>query len=351
MKNLIIYLSVILSLFLFNSCLKDNPTTPPDLKFETSTQILDYLEQEGDYINSVNFPSLLTAGEVFNNLNSYYVIDIRTSAEFTAGHIENSINISPDSLLNYFKSNDTLSYKKVLLVSGTGQAASYFCCLLILDGYPNVYAMKYGMAAWNSVFSAPWTNALQDFEYQFFTTTVYPKADFTPLPAVSYPSNLSDAKSKVEYRISQLMSEGFDDNFKSSYSPPVADFDNTLPIDHLPNSYLICLGIPTFYVIFHGDLQHPYGAVSYEYYRNESELASAHYLQTIPSDKTIYIYSYSGQISAFITAYLRVLGYNAKSLLFGGNNIIYHQMLAAAFVKQYAFTQNDINDFPYVTGN
>ncbi len=49
-------------------------------------------------------------------------------------------------------------------------------------------------------------------------------------------------------------------------------------------------------------------------------------LKTLPADKTVVVYCYTGQTSANLTAYLRLIGYNAKSLLFGTNGMIYDDM-------------------------
>jgi rhodanese-related sulfurtransferase len=46
-------------------------------------------------------------------------------------------------------------------------------------------------------------------------------------------------------------------------------------------------------------------------------------LNTLPTDKTIVVYFWTGQTSAFLTAYLWLLGYDVKSLLFGANGMIY----------------------------
>ena len=37
-------------------------------------------------------------------------------------------------------------------------------------------------------------------------------------------------------------------------------------------------------------------------------------LKTLPIDKQIVVYEYAGMTSAFVVAYLRVLGYDAKSI-------------------------------------
>ena len=52
------------------------------------------------------------------------------------------------------------------------------------------------------------------------------------------------------------------------------------------------------------------------------DLALTAYLKTLPTDKTIVVYCYTGQNSASIAAYLRLMGYDAKSLKFGANSMI-----------------------------
>ncbi len=52
------------------------------------------------------------------------------------------------------------------------------------------------------------------------------------------------------------------------------------------------------------------------------ELRSVKYLQTLPTTQQILLYDYDGQLGACMTAYLRVLGYDVKVLLFGAKPII-----------------------------
>jgi rhodanese-related sulfurtransferase len=44
------------------------------------------------------------------------------------------------------------------------------------------------------------------------------------------------------------------------------------------------------------------------------------------------VYCYTGQNSANLAAYLRLVGYDAKSLKFGTNGMIYDQMTKAQWV-------------------
>ena len=66
-------------------------------------------------------------------------------------------------------------------------------------------------------------------------------------------------------------------------------------------------------------------------------------LTTLPTDKTIVVYCWTGQTSAFLAAYLRILGYNAKSLLFGANGMIYDEL------ESHQWSDSEIKEYDYVT--
>ena len=54
-----------------------------------TTLLLKDLEANGDYVNSQEFPSLIKASLVFENLEkNMLVIDLRTAADFKNGHIK-----------------------------------------------------------------------------------------------------------------------------------------------------------------------------------------------------------------------------------------------------------------------
>ncbi len=92
------------------------------------------------------------------------------------------------------------------------------------------------------------------------------------------------------------------------------------------------------------DPGHIPGAVQYT---PRSDLKLGTFLRTLPTNKTIVVYCYTGQTSSFITAYLRLLGYDAKSLLYGGNGMIHDLMLTKGMTT---FKTSDIMRYPYVTG-
>jgi rhodanese-related sulfurtransferase len=60
-------------------------------------------------------------------------------------------------------------------------------------------------------------------------------------------------------------------------------------------------------------------------------------------------YCYTGQTSAAISAYLRVIGYNAKSLMFGMNKLNNASSAWGTSVNQWKASMS--KNLPIVTGN
>jgi len=81
------------------------------------------------------------------------------------------------------------------------------------------------------------------------------------------------------------------------------------------------------------------------------EFRSVYSLQTLPNDQPILIYSGDGQLSSCMAAYLTLLGYNVKTLLFGANQLLYYRLAATPELTEYVFSAQDIMNYPYVTGN
>ena len=68
-----------------------------------------------------------------------------------------------------------------------------------------------------------------------------------------------------------------------------------------------------------------HGHIAGAYRISPLTLAGNEYKALDPT-KTIVTYCWTGQTSALVTAYLNVLGYDAKSLKFGTNGMIYSNL-------------------------
>ncbi|MFC2103585.1 rhodanese-like domain-containing protein [Bacteroidota bacterium] len=310
---------------------------------DKTAKMLMVFEENGDFINTYLAPPLVTAQEIFNEINNYLILDVRNSDLFAEGHIENSINISIHNLYNFINNQTDSVNTSIVLVSKNGQASAYYATLLRLAGFDNIFSLKFGMASWNFDFAEEWLDAVgNDIAVMGYTNNVFPRNEFVDFPTLEeFNSNMSIPEI-IETRIQMLISNGFYSDETHIRNMPIGNDEN----------YIVCYGNSSLYLSpeFEGiGFGHPVSAVSY---RDDPwyELRSFKYLQTLPSNKDIIVYSYNGQLSACIVAYLNVLGYSAKSLLFGANQLFHTRMLDSVALNEFAFTFSEIMNYDYVTG-
>ncbi len=330
-------------------CLKDKITPVTETSLNDSATLLFFLEDGRDYFNSSSMPSFVSADEVDSNLQTYLLLDIRSPEEFAAGHIAGAQNIPHSGLISYLQNTDSFQYAKIIIISGNGQSSAFYTCLLQLYGYENIYSLEYGMASWNMVFAGQWLDAIDNKDLSRFTSDIVSKPGYTPLPGVELgDGNLFDA---VQNRIRDILNTDYEDNLTGTHGTATIDYSYLVSAEISLQYYIICYNSGPLYKDFISGIGHPPGAVRYTPPPSGIDLSSASYLQTIPSQKKIAIYSTDGQLSAFAAAYLRVLGYDAQSVMFGANNIFYTLLAAAPGLSNEAFSESKIRDYPFVTGN
>ncbi len=347
-NKILIAVFVLATMFALQSCLKDNTSPVISAALESNALVLDYLETHGDYINSDQMPSIVSVDEVYNNIDNYLVIDVRSEAEYSSGHISRAVNVQNDALIGFLNTQNTAQYPKIIIVSTDGQAAAYYTCLLRLYGIDNVYSLNFGMAQWNSVFSNVWSSKIGDNSTltKFFTTDQLSLPDpNNTLPEVAFDKQTS-TQDNVTSRISDLVNEGFVDGqtYVNIGAAPELTFNN----EDAANFFTICYGPASLYFVY-GAIAHIPRAYSYLPGR---DLKSTTHLQALPPNKKIVVYSISGQASAFVVAYLRTLGYDAKSLLYGANQLFYSSLNNySTNFSPYIFLNSDIRNYPYATGS
>lgn len=288
----------------------DDPSTPAKSE---SQLLLEYLESStaGDYINTIG-SNIVTASEVKTNITAdpakYLVIDIRDTAAFNKGHIKGAVNKTMKEILAYVKSINTTQYTKIYLICYSGQSAAYTTALLRMLGYNNIFSMKFGMCAWHSDFAASWKNGITNsWASDFVTPDVAKPAKGTTLPSIS--TGKSTGKEILEARVAELLQAAFPSIGQSSLKPNLA-------------SYFV---MAYWNAADYAECGHVAGAPCYV---PKSDLKSTTNLYTIPTNKPIAIYCYTGHTAAYAAAYLKVLGYDVKSISFGGNAMIYDIMLS-----------------------
>ena len=362
-------LLILITLTLFSCLENDISLTDSSIKYGASELILGEFESNGDFINSYKNPALVEASEVYDNIDNYLLLDIRSENEFALGRIRTSINISADSLIIFFQNINPYEFSKIIILSSTGQHAAFCTSILRLLNYDNVFSMNFGMAYWNSLFSDEWLNALRTNLF-WFIHHYYPKQKFSSLPFLPV-DNVGGTDSQILNRARNLLSMEFDElclddeeneltiNFTAidtNYYTIVPDARGNPMKDLSDDVSLICYSNISLYYLniegipFISDVHHSHPRETILYLNNEmnqSDIRSGTFLQTLPSGKKFFIYSYSGQRSAYLTAYLRMLGYEAKSMVFGACNILYSSMLNNPNVNHFAFKPELINSFEY----
>ena len=343
---------IFLSIISLNGCLKDNVLLPFEIEIGSTEELLIYLESRGDYINSPEMPSIVEASEVYSNLDNYLIIDVRSKEDFIAGHIPGAVNLLPGMILTYLTGINISGFPKIVLVSSTGQAAAYYTSLLRLYGINNSYSMNFGMAYWHQDFADIWITASKDDPgiTSGFDMFDYPKKDFSELPEVVFNNQGTTIEVKIKSRIQELMNDLFEESaFTNSLSSVSIDY-YSLQTDIGNSTYYVCFGSKSFYVSKASGIGHRPNSVHYQPPPINPDLRSTAYLQTLPRNEPIVLYSHSGQLSAFAVAYLRLLGYNAKNISFGMHNLYYNTLLSVEEFTTYVFTTAKIMNYPYETG-
>ncbi|MCW5198547.1 rhodanese-like domain-containing protein [Desulfobulbus sp. F3] len=85
--------------------------------------------------------------EIQEGKSKSIIIDIRTEAEFDAGHIQDSNNIDSGHAYTMPKKVDDPN-AEIWIVCRTKHRAAYFTALLYKYGYKNIYLAEDGIEAW-----------------------------------------------------------------------------------------------------------------------------------------------------------------------------------------------------------
>src|SRR3989339_191939 len=293
--------------------------------------LLDYLNETGDYVNSREFPSLIKASIVHEELAANnLIIDIRKLEEFKKGHIKGAVQVDFTNILEYFQTKiKPFEYDKIILVCPTGQYASYTTSLLRLMGYGNVYAMRWGMSAWSrDVANDNWLKGLSPAYENQLEITENPKPKTGKFPEIAVAEN-SDAL--MQSRIQALFSAGLENTTISAEQV----FKN-------PSAYFII----NFERKDKYDGGHIPGAVRY---KPAGTLGIPHEMTTIPAGKEVVVSCGTGHNSGFVTAYLNLFGYNARTLDFGNNSFMYGKMQKEKETLSWVtFSASDIGNYEVV---
>ena len=286
------------------------------------------------YINdSLDCPGTISAGDLYAALDDYTVIDVRSYATYEAGHIPGAYWTDWDSFLDDL-ANNIPSDKPYVVTCYSGQSAGHYKIAAELMGYENFKTLAWGMNSWSPTTATGWPvsvgnvgDKLADLGYTVETTNNngdLVENDF-PVLTESTSTVVADRVAAMlaggfkSIRFSDMHAAGLENYFILNYFGP-GDYDGTSGVTpgHIPGAFQFT----------------PY-----------TSLADDQMLKNLPSDgTTIVVYCWTGQHSSQVTAYLNMLGYNAKSLSYGSNGLFYSELTGHKWVD------TNVNDYPLEMG-
>ncbi len=307
MKKYVNYLMIMLivPVLVISSCKKevDEKGDFADLK--------TYVEAEGLDLTDVLIdgwvkPASAVVDESDFTVPDWYVMDIRSATDFAAGHIKGAVNVALADVLT--KAPDAAG-KKILVACKTGQTAGHAVMALRLSGYADAAVLKFGMAGWNTNFEAPWTGNIGNLADDNATEwTTDASAALGSFANPTWETTATDGSEILKERIDLMLTNGF----SSIASPDV--------FGHQADYQIFNFWTEADYTTF----GHFNTALQFKPISLGGEVSKA-----LNPEETTLIYCYTGQTSSMIVAWLNVMGYDAKSILYGANKLKYDELHAA----------------------
>ncbi len=298
-KNFFLYALIVafIATFSFTSC-KDTST---DDTVDEYALLSDYMKANNMDLDKLATTTSFVLGAPADSaasvafLSAKYVMDLRSAADYATGHVNGAINVTFTNILT----EAAKATKPILVVCYTGQTATYASTLLRMYGYPDAVALKWGMSGWNSKYDK-WTANCKDLNTSSNWNTTANEASTYASPTISTGQTTGDAilKARVEATVA-------------------AGFKSIIPADVLAatSNYYVNNYISAEHYAGFG---HVAGAV-----RVQPLLLADNSIKKLNPSKEIVTYCYTGQTSGMVSAWLNVLGYNTKSMLWGLNGTVH----------------------------
>lgn len=314
-------------LLLFVIACGSEPEEPP---LEDKMDVLiAYMEANADYVNSPDTPFFINAPEVYENLgNNHLVIDLRPEEEFRQGHIEGSVNIRPSGIVAYFENAiHPPAFDRITLVCNAGYESAYVAMAARYLGHENVFPLRNGLSSWDASIAEPYRLAhISDFLVDKLETEDKPMRPSGDIPAIM--SRKNHGYKLLRERIVDILSGDLSGRFITVHEW-LED----------PEAYYLMAYWPE------GSYRrgHLPGAVRYQ---PRLSLRSDQQLATLPTDQPVIVQCFAGNHSNFATMYLNILGYDAKSMIYGANSFMYSVLVENESPGVYFAAEKDIFHYP-----
>lgn len=313
MKNLLRFcFSLFLgTIILFTACKKTDNGPADERKTDVEFQALstyltsNQMDLSAMLTNWIIPASTLVEGNSIPDGNftndNYYIIDIRSQESYDAGHIEGAVNSTLPGVLD---ASANAEDKTIVVVCYTGQTAAHAVIGLRLSGHPDAVVLKWGMSGWKSDFSASWTNNVAQLDDPNWVAAPGSVIDNKEYDDPDLQVTATDNPGILAERVTEMLK-----SFNKITKTDVLNSPGTFFINNFWEE---------------GDVT-KYGNIT-NAHRIKPLTISGDLFKYLDPSKTIVTYCWTGQTSSMVTAYLKVLGYDSKSLLFGVNGMIYDDL-------------------------
>ena len=284
-----------LALFVFIGC-KDSTKSDDDPvnEFKLAADLGDlFLTSGAKYILATNLYNGIQAQ------TEYYLIDLRSAADYESGHISGAINMTAGNVTDNLSQIPATS--TVVCICYTGQTASQVSSYLNIIGYDS-YALKWGMCGWTTDVSVNGSRTWRDLtptDAALVTgDNVITTATEHELPTLD--TGEEDAEEIVKDAMDAYFDAGLHHITAASVWPNLSEYfildlrsESYFTAGHITNGYRVALG----------------------------ELGYAENLKYLPTDSKILVTCYTAHTANHAVAYLNMLGYDAWNLKFGINSV------------------------------
>ena len=323
--NKILYFILIATLALFMvSCDKDDNAI---VEFD---ELTEYMAD-----NNLDLPELLTsayilAGDVNANPANYFVMDIRKgdkyfagTPDFEDGHIPGAHSVALADVVTYEAANNAGNLP-VVVACYTGHDSGHGTMALRLGGVTTAKSLKWGMSGWHSDFNI-WDgntgNKADEYPGSWDDSDAAPTLPtFDDTPELE--TGLEDGAAILDSRVTNAIVDGLNGITNSEVLSAYGSFD-----------------IYCYWAKADWDT---YGHITGAYQLTPGDLDIDN-LDVLNPDETNVIYCWSGQTASFVAAWLNALGYDAKTLKFSANGMIYDDLQVSKWSAPA--------ELPYQTGS
>ena len=301
---------VLLITFVFAGCNSQSTTTEPDKPNtnepaqtvkELSNQFEALQKASADFLKD-NKPEYLTAEEVYEKVvaqadQSYFVVDVRSTADFAKGNIEGSVNIPYAAAADPKRIENLPKDKTIIVVCYSGHTANQTVALWNMLGYDAV-PMLNGMGGWTTVAGLGTPLLASSFDYPVVKEE--PKTSTYNLPSI---------KEEGVFNLNDLIIKRSQAYLSSGRGPVVKPEDVMADIQNKENSFFLLDTRDA------GDYKkgHIEGALNIPF----AEVANMENLKKLPADQKIAVVGYTGNDASQVVRVLNQLGYDSYAMLRG----------------------------------